>query len=357
MTEKQLRDRLAKDLEKEYSIKPGSAAFKKAWKLAEVNGYVADIPIGEATYEGCWELIRLNMDILFSSDFPTPQPAFSRHKVRMSTMDIVACLQPAEVARAKIYSLKVFAWASHSREVGAWRKQFLPGGVLEAGAANEFIHSPEQGWLEDAEFPAFWQLFSPAVRQQHYQLKQLGGMVSKQASLETPVGIDDVIVRAGSPLDRLCALSDTLVKQVHACWDRGQTAWFVLTGEVPFVSPIKYTATFISGHAYGVPVSRKVLTIQAEPWVDSRSLVRVYRGLQKIILDGKVNSHAKERALSVVQTVNRMTVNGKKPRWEAALVQWRRETAGRGWNYEDKRAFSMAYYRTARKISRLDSSL
>lgn len=83
----------------------------------------------------------------------------------------------------------------------------------------------------------------------------------------------------GSWLGELHRLAEWLSK--YYPWAEAEAAWFVLTGEVPWVSPFH----IVYQQRYGVGWRRATLTMAVEPWVPAETVKREYQRLQRRILN------------------------------------------------------------------------
>jgi hypothetical protein len=125
--------------------------------------------------------------------------------------------------------------------------------------------------------------------------------------------VEEVRVRRGSVLDGLRKLSESLAKRYR--WKEEEATWFVLTGQIPWVSPLTGRVAFPSAPGF----NQAIITLTVEPWVHAEMLAQFYRDLQHQIL-GRNNRRLSERNLSVFRFVMERT------KTKAPSGPWDKET-------------------------------
>lgn len=130
-------------------------------------------------------------------------------------------------------------------------------------------------------------------------------------------GINRVCVRPGSVLGDLRARVHKLILRYP--WQESEAAWFVLTGETPWVAPVTLQARGIGTEGM---FERQFVTIKVEPWVSEATVRRTYREAQVRMLRGD-NRPAKSKQLDLFRFVssktNPFTLYGRE-RAEAAKI-------------------------------------
>jgi hypothetical protein len=160
----------------------------------------------------------------------------------------------------------------------------------------------------------------PDVRK--FRETALGGEVltDEQASalLEGEVGPD-----GNAPnLEELRRLGELLTRAYP--WRHGDAVWFLLTGHVPPVFPLRAVGS-ITQSAHGPEWATVTLTV--EPWVQAKDVTRLYRKLQRQML-GKDNRLIGEKTLRLLEFVQeqKKTNNGGMrvwmQRWNEAYLSW-----------------------------------
>jgi hypothetical protein len=153
----------------------------------------------------------------------------------------------------------------------------------------------------------------------------------------------DVVLRFpwGDAVRRVRALPGSLWSELHDLstllvelygWREEEAGWFVLTGETPYIDPIAVSASLLTGYRHSPPVW--TVTMEVAPWVNAKTVTRIYREVQKQILQGD-NSGTKLRNVAVLRFVTGQTAtHGGRPSWRVLLERWnRRYPEGHEWHY------------------------
>jgi hypothetical protein len=134
------------------------------------------------------------------------------------------------------------------------------------------------------------------------------------------------------------------------CWEPGDAEMFVLTGKL-WLSPVQWSA---SGGRIG-PLAPLTLTIM--PFVSAKTVERVYRDIQRQVLEGEDNRRVEARALAVFRFVTERRVAGDgAARWARWMREWNHAHRDQpAWQFSDRSAFRRVLQR-AEKVFRPRSS-
>jgi hypothetical protein len=121
-------------------------------------------------------------------------------------------------------------------------------------------------------------------------------------------GEDDYMaVRQDSVLGELQQLASSLTEQFP--WGEAQATWFMLTGDLPLVPPVKvrYTSRPVHVHLKSSYNAERFtygeVTISAAPWVSEDIVAEAYFNLQRRILPGEQNRPLERRRLELLRFV------------------------------------------------------
>ena len=114
-------------------------------------------------------------------------------------------------------------------------------------------------------------------------------------------GINRVCVQPDSVLGDLRARVHKLILRYP--WQEPEAAWFVLTGETPWVAPVTLQAR---GVGTGDVFQRQFVTMKVEPWISEETVRRTYREAQVRMLRGD-NRPAKSKQLDLFRFVSGRT--------------------------------------------------
>jgi hypothetical protein len=122
----------------------------------------------------------------------------------------------------------------------------------------------------------------------------------------------------GSVLGELRELCKELTK-VHP-WDIDQATWFLLTGETPFVRPIRARKQeemwLTDGRAY------TTISLTVQPWVPPEQVETVYRQLQEQVIGG-AHGRVSDKNLNLLRfVIERADGSGNLPKGEVLVKDW-----------------------------------
>jgi hypothetical protein len=157
----------------------------------------------------------------------------------------------------------------------------------------------------------------------------------------------------GALLDELRKLGTELEKDYH--WPQGAGPWFVLTGDVPPVSPFRTSGSFcVADHMYGT------ITLHIEPWISAETVLKAYRAIQRDVLRHD-NRPLNRRTLALLRFVmDRSTNDGQLPRWRTLVEEWNAAHCSEdtAWMYrgpdgaQDIRRFARDFHRAYQAVLR-----
>lgn len=299
-----------------------------------------------------------------------------------------------EILRAGAFSTFLGSLASRDGAVVRFRHEFLDGGILDRLEAKELLSSPTPYLLGGNDLRkasiSLWD-HKPEVTHQREALE--GGRwrdhvvlriptadieafdfeVERSThdglwldippnlwGLATPFAGVEPFVRPSSVFDQLRKASNWL--SIRFPWERWQAVWFTLTGEAPFVPPIQPgTKGWTSGsdkkprrgakarNDERVAYRRNVLTLEVEPWLSTKSLVRIYRAYQREWL-GLRNRKTEDKSLALFEFVTIREGNGgRRRKWEDLMKEWNRRHPP-DWQYGEYRNFRRDYERVRQTI-------
>jgi len=125
----------------------------------------------------------------------------------------------------------------------------------------------------------------------------------------------DLHVWAGSPLDELRKLADSLTKSYP--WEPAQAAAFVLEGLIPLATPfmLRFPQTWDETRP-----TRARLVMEVDLWMPASAVLRAYRDVQRSVLPGH-NRPVSDRSLDLVNFV----MLHLPATWQKLLDQWNTE--------------------------------
>ncbi len=145
-----------------------------------------------------------------------------------------------------------------------------------------------------------------------------------------------------SVFHELGELSDRLARSYP--WLQEQATMFILTGEAPFISPIRFDPADwrIGSYAYAR------FTLYVEPWVSTESVARLFRHLQKGTL-GKRSRAISDKHLTLLEFVTRYSQSGDQvPSFESLVHLWNK--AHPKWKYKSAWRFARDYRRVGQNV-------
>jgi len=141
----------------------------------------------------------------------------------------------------------------------------------------------------------------------------------------------------------LCDLRDA-VREVSRFlgWAEEQVVWLILTGEAPFLNPLKVSVDY----SRGKPATVKM---EAAAWIPADVLVDNFRNIQQQVLT-KGSDRLPVRSLQVCAFVERHVQDAnEKSVWPGLWKKWNSENPDR--TYGDFRGFRQTYFRNIRKVT------
>ena len=112
------------------------------------------------------------------------------------------------------------------------------------------------------------------------------------------------LVKSGSVLGDLHDRVTGLINRYP--WEESDVAWFMLTGETPWVAPLTWQARwFGSGDEDGEDSFRYgFVTLKVESWVDPKLVWKVYTDIQRGLRGGRRNRRLETKSLELLRFVN-----------------------------------------------------
>jgi hypothetical protein len=254
-----------------------------------------------------------------------------------------------ESLRAAVLSEYIAKIASIEPEVVHFRNDVLAGELLRADQARAFLSSPATRYLGRGTWKAYGipAKHEAVLLSENYGRTEEGPFhwVQLRANppgethavfIRNPQSYDDLTYVAedgshkrvmfwpGSVLGDLRRLCNELTK-AHP-WDLDEATWFVITGETPFVRPIRaktHTSSLLGGRTYNT------ISLTIQPWVPPETVEIVYRELQKQVIGGGPGRIG-EKNLNLLRFVTkRADGNGNLPKGDILVRDW-----DRLWNEE-----------------------
>ncbi len=316
-------------------------------------------------------------------------------------------LSDYEIERSKLFSEYLTKVAAETDRVRRFREEVLAGGLLSPEEARALLRSPvaahrsskwfenfrvpivghtyllkEDGYdekgayslievstagpegtqqIKDRRPPALMKLSpwdvadakAPDARSQRKPQREFTSKLGKYMILLFPGEdgqINRTLVKPTSLLGRLHQLVGKLIE--YYPWLELHTAWFVLTGETPWVAPMTWggrATEKVSPDGFGY----EFIILQIEPWVSAETVERTYREIQRNVL-GKDNRKVgeKNRALFgfVTDKLGPATLSSKEKRSVAPqlIAQW--DEAYPNWAYGKNTGTFWRDYNKARKL-------
>jgi hypothetical protein len=258
-----------------------------------------------------------------------------------SDQELVPEVGQYERLRAEGLSEYLAKLAAINPEVVQFRSDVLTGELLTPEQARAFPSSPATRYLKRG----VWQAYGIPARHTATLLDDGDGSTEDGPFHRMRVRIDppgeehsvfmpnpqnyDILYLAedgrltritfwpGSLLGDLRNLCKVMTKS-HP-WDFDQATWFVLTGETPFVRPIrarKQETWQMDGRAY------TTISLTIQPWVPPEDVETVYRQLQKQVI-GCAHGRVSDKNLNLLRFVTeRADGSGNLPKGEILVKDW-----------------------------------
>jgi len=291
----------------------------------------------------------------------------------------------AEGVRADALSRWHAKIASTRRDVRWFRANILAGHTLTPADARRFLASPANriyplNMFKPEELP-FLEVNCQVTEQvgdhptlgpcNSISINPPGGMLRCGLDTRSPTEVlhypgsdaylDAVRFRPQSVVGMLMKLARSLAKSFP--WPDHEAAWFVLTGEIPYV-PVGTIRT--SQGVYGGWSPGGSITLTLQPWASADSVLRAYRTVQKEMLGGRDNRPVSEKQAALFGfLVEQLIVHDDgggtllmhfQKSWQALVREWNnhcRESHPE-WSYSDtdRRNFQRDYVRARDAIVR-----
>jgi len=271
------------------------------------------------------------------------------HRRQASTLDESSKVSTPEVGeyerlRATVLSEYLAKMASIDPKVAHFRSDVLANELLTIDQAHVFCSSPASRFLSRSvwrayeipaqhsavlmdenfgrtqEGPFHWiqvrtdppgeshAIFGPQSYE-YFAVRDDKGKVRKVSFWPNP---DSVL----GELRKICKE----ITRAHP-WDVDQATWFVLTGEVPFVRPIRSTIPtqrLLGGRAHAT------ISLTIQPWVSSEAVEAVYRQVQKQVIGGKPGRVSDKNLNLLKFAIERTDGNGNLPKGDILVQEWDR---------------------------------
>jgi hypothetical protein len=369
------RRRMRARLEKELDLPRG--AGETVWQELEAKGLVAEVMQRRALFRDLLDEAKDSSEYwkaVGARKLPPgrrPQEIREHYEVELGEYENERAAALSEVLAQK---------AAMHHAVVRFRKEILGGRLLGPDEAHAFVTSPAvrffwRPWFEEWEIPLL--RHDARIDSQDEDHHELGVNVLKSGfrpeidryvsvfldppgitksvlhgppTIRVPAGLavdkrylgheehDGVTVESpevvfpfpsNGAIRKVRALPGSLLSELHDLsgllvelydWRQEQAGWFVLTGETPRIEPITVSASLLTGYRRIAPVW--TVSLEVAPWVDAKEVTRIYREIQKQILQGD-NSRVKVRNLAILRFVTAQTAaQGKRPPWRTLLERW-----------------------------------
>jgi hypothetical protein len=273
-------------------------------------------------------------------------PRGSRRRVRKALgkgdRELVPEVGQYERLRADVLSEYLAKMAAINPEVVQFRSDVLAGELLTPEQARAFVSSPATRYLDHE----IWQAYGIPARHtatlvdENHEGTEDGSYHWVRVRTDPPGEEHEVFIPnpqsydileylsedgrpkritfwPGSVLGELRWLCKELIK-AHP-WDINEATGFVLTGDTPFVRPIrakKQEAWLMDGRAY------TTISLTVQPWVPPENVEIVYRELQKQVIGG-AHGRVSDKNLNLLRFVTeRADSSGYLPKGEVLVMDW-----------------------------------
>jgi hypothetical protein len=273
-------------------------------------------------------------------------PRGSRRRVKKASgktdQEVVPEVGQYERLRADVLSEYLAKIAAINPEVVQFRSDVLAGELLTPEQARAFFSSPATRYLDRG----IWQSYGISARHtatlvdENHGRTEDGSFHWVRVRTDPPGEEHAVFIPNSQSYDSLTYLvGDGRPKRVRfwpgsvlgelrkLCkeltkahpWDIDQATWFVLTGETPFVHPIrakKQETWRIDGRAY------TTISLTVQPWVSPEHVETVYRQLQRQVIGG-AHGRVSDKNLNLLRFVTeRADGSGNLPKGEVLVKDW-----------------------------------
>jgi hypothetical protein len=149
-------------------------------------------------------------------------------------------------------------------------------------------------------------------------------------------------VLPGSVCADLRRLSRTLAQFFP--WEERDAMWFVLTGQAPWILPIRAEVRYRDSKDN---FERMEVLVSVEPWISARTLLAFFRRLQAGLLGGE-NRALGTKGLALFELVEGERAVNPRVSWNKLMAAWnKRRPAER---YHDRRVLRRDYCRTSKAL-------
>jgi hypothetical protein len=240
-------------------------------------------------------------------------------------------LTQAELDRMFLVSRALARRAAHEQEVVAVRQNVI-GGFLAAESARDLIQSLP---MREYSFEGLTNLQERGVEFLDHQadLTDLEARFNELCTMTPAVEVpfqtehgswDSVLGRPESFLGQLWSVAELLTLKYP--WDPRQAFWWLLTGKVPVVHPLR---AWSERRDYPPNHTRGVITLEVEPWVDAKTVMKAYRSLQRFMIGAADNRQVFAHSCAVFDFVDTYldASTATEVRWDSVMNLWNREEA------------------------------
>jgi hypothetical protein len=168
--------------------------------------------------------------------------------------------------------------------------------------------------------------------------------------LLSPEEASAIVDASGGTLDEMRELElrklGSILANDYYGWDEEGAIWYVLTGDVPQLQPVRIRARGKLSVEYYVPFQYDV-TFSVPPWVPAKEVERAYRSAQRQLLD-ETPRETDTRILEVVQFWwEQFRARGPMPSWPAWFELWNQTHPDK--KFKNWRNFREYFFRGTKK--------
>ncbi len=255
-------------------------------------------------------------------DRETPGSVVSRRgKGRGAPREIEVKLDQYARCRGEAFSEVVAALADRHPGVRRFRETFLEDRFLSEAEADLFVRTQKRALFFGSQQDAL-------------RLQDHGA-----ATLRIHGQTLDRTTQAHAVED-LWKLAQMLAKTYY--WEELDALWFILTGQAPHLSPLRVTATQSGWKERYLPMTARI-TVEADVWVEAKSVRRAFQDAQRHVLGGDTRPLS-DRTVEVVKFVARRMRRYGEESWSERLRVWN-STCPEGWRYESYRSLRRVFER------------
>ena len=149
-------------------------------------------------------------------------------------------------------------------------------------------------------------------------------------------------VLPGSVFDEMRTPSTEIAE--HYDWSEADATWFILTGKWPLFRPVLVRPTGGWQHDH----THLRLRFEVEPWASSRSVLNVFRHMQRLVLGARGRPLSAQNLELFDFVSERVMQSGGSVSWGTLRDEWNR--SARGVAYLDRRRLARDFKRTGQKL-------